>query len=482
MSTTNDSTYRLIEETPTPPTPLEALAPRSTSPAEQRHTAVKPPERLVSLDAFRGFIMLMLAAHGFGILALSKSPPDSPLWTIIDRDSLQWIAFHFNHPPWQASFVPGTHDAAIGPQWLHFGVSFWDLIQPAFMFMVGVAMPYSFGRREVMGQSRWRRIFHAAVRSLVLILMGVFLYSLNSSSTNWIFPNVLAQIGLGYFFVSLLIGRKKWVQGLALVTILVGTWIGIHVTPAPEGVDPASLNAKVENGEIYAPPYRQWSKNLNAFHTFDVWFLNQFPRPKEAGEFRFNGGGYQTLNFVPSMATMILGLLCGELLLSDRSRRRKFWYLVAAGVICWGLGVFFGATCCPIVKRIWTPSWALFSGGYVIGMLALFYLLFDILPFRKLAFPLVVLGMNSILVYFMGELMFGWLAANVHRHFGGAIRWVGGVIADWFRLFPQPPDSTTTSGAVLVDAFLPVINATGAVLLIWLFCWWLYRQRIFLRV
>lgn len=479
MAKKEAKTYQILENPPTAATPTKTVIDEdktSTAPPK------KPAGRLLSLDAFRGFIMLLLAAHGFGIAALARTPADNELWQILDRPTLQWISFHFTHPDWQSSFVPGTRDPAIGSPWLHVGVSFWDLIQPAFMFMVGVSLPFSMSRRESFGQNKLKRILHSLTRSATLVLMGVFLYSLSNKSTHWIFPNVLAQIGLGYFWVTLLVGRRRWVQIAAMITILVGTWVGIHTYTPPADASPEAVNARVEKGEIYAPPYRQWSKNLNAFHAFDVWFLNQFPRPSDVGEFKYNGGGYQTLNFVPAMATMILGLLCGELLLASWLPRRKFWTLVLIALGCWAFGIFLGATCCPIVKKIWTPSWVLFSGGYVVGMLAIFYLLFDILPFKRLAFPFVVVGTNSLLVYFMGELITKWLAQNVNRHFGWAIDGILGWIASTFHILNGSQVPPEEAGAFLHAAFQPVISATSAVIAIWLLCYWLYRQRIFIRV
>src|SRR5690606_11931742 len=104
--------------------------------------------RLVPLDAYRGFIMLMLAASGFGIARFAQLPEDAPVWQEQNRQTWQTIAFHFDHPQWESRF--GL-----------MGVSFWDLIQPAFMFMVGVAMPFSYLRREKSGQSALRRFVHA---------------------------------------------------------------------------------------------------------------------------------------------------------------------------------------------------------------------------------------------------------------------------------------------------------------------------------
>ncbi|WP_437185816.1 acyltransferase family protein [Planctomicrobium sp. SH668] len=449
---------------------------------ESTSSGMSAPARLVSLDAFRGFIMLMLAAHGFGIASLANAPEESPVWDLVNRPAFQWFAFHFEHPPWVSSFVPGTHDAAIGSPWWHWGVSFWDLIQPSFMFMVGVAVPYSLQRRNTQGESPFRRGLHALVRSIVLILMGVFLYSLWSPATNWIFPNVLAQIGLGYFFVYLCAGRKLWIPLTAFAFVLVGTWALMHFVPPPANYNPAEVNASVERGEVFAAPFAQWSKNGNAFSQFDVWFLNLFPRSEEAGPFTFNGGGYQTLNFIPSIATMLLGLFCGQILQSRIAPSRKLLSLIGLAIALLTLGVIAGATCCPVVKRIWTPGWVLFSGGYVVAMLAIFYTLFDLLPLQKLAFPLVVIGSNSLLVYFFGELLTGWFAENVKRHFGWIIEGTLGKIGELFKFFPNRDMLAGEMGSTLVTAFEPVINSTSAVIVIWLICYWLYRQRVFLKV
>ena len=120
---------------------------------------------------------------------------------------------------------------------------------------------------------------------------------------------------------------------------------------------------------------------------------------------------------------------------------------------------------CPIVKRIWTPSWVLFSGGYVIGMLALFYFLFDILPLKLLAFPLVVVGMNSILTYMLGQTISGWTRESVVKvHLAGMIENVFG---------PKALDPLW---------YGPITLPSTVFLLYWMFLLWLYRQRIFLKL
>ena len=444
-------TYRLQKSAK--PTAASPVA-RPTSTGKVRPPA--PPKRLVSLDAYRGFIMTMLAASGFGIASLAQLEPDNSVWKIWDYETFQHLQPHFEHPPWESITGWG-------------GVSFWDLIQPSFMFMVGVAMPFSYARRGAMGSSNTRRLFHAAFRAVVLTLMGVFLASQRSDSTNWIFTNVLAQIGLGYIFAYLLLGRSTAVQLGALMMILVGYWGFFVWNPPPADYDYSAVKASREDGEIYEEEFAPWSKNANAGHFFDEWFLNLLRSPAdaplpaanelsepaasvnadEAGEEEvdvatvvvatepgllrqwlfsnperhiFNAGGYVTLNFIPSVATTLLGILCGQLLMGRASTGNKLVTLILAGAICFGLGILAHHTVCPIVKRIWTPSWVLFSGGYVMWMLAAFYLVFDILPLKTLAFPLVVVGMNSIVMYMMGQMLRPWVGQHVVRtHFAGLL-------------------------------------------------------------
>ncbi|MBC8113967.1 MAG: DUF5009 domain-containing protein, partial [Candidatus Saccharimonas sp.] len=164
-----------------------------------------PDDRLGSLDAYRGFVMICLAANGFGIAATAKNFPDSSLW--------QSLKFQFDHVPWV-------------------GCAFWDLIQPSFMFMVGVALPYSYAKREATGESFLRMLGHAAVRSLVLILLGLFLSTGSKHTmTNFTFVNVLTQIGLGYTFLFLLWSRSPGTQLSMLIAILAGYWAWFAMTP-----------------------------------------------------------------------------------------------------------------------------------------------------------------------------------------------------------------------------------------------------------
>jgi heparan-alpha-glucosaminide N-acetyltransferase len=390
------------------------------------------PSRLVSLDAYRGWTMLAMASGGLGLHQVAENLRAAGG----DSQSWQLVGYEFEHVAWV-------------------GCSLWDLIQPSFMFIVGAAMAYSCANRQAKGQTYGQMLRHAIVRAVVLVMLGVFLRSNGRGETIFTFEDVLSQIGLGYVFLFLLWNRPAWVQFAAALCILVGYWCLFYAYPAPgpQEYAAAGLGADWPRLEGVAA---HWDKNTNAGAAFDGWFLNFFPRSKP---FALNGGGYLTLSFIPSLATMIFGLLAGGLLRSSRRDRWKFWLLVGAGVAGLAAGeILHWAGICPIVKRIWTPSWALFSAGWAFLILAGFYGIVDVLGFRKWTFPLVVVGMNSITMYVMAELCKGWLHDTIQTHFGS-------------RIFD-----------FLGEAYQPLLVQLWILLAMWLLCYWLYRQRIFIRI
>jgi predicted acyltransferase len=406
-------------------------------------------ERLVSLDAFRGLVMLAMASAGLGISQVAKATGDTP-WTT--------IAVQLDHVPWVGCVV-------------------WDLIQPAFMFMVGVAIPYSYGKRAERGDSPGSMFRHALARSFLLVALSVFLVSAWSERTNFLFTNVLAQIGLGYLFVVLLQGRGAAAQAAMAAAILAGYWLAFYLYPAPQpGVDMSreaynQAFAVSDDWPLLTGLASHWNKNANFAGWFDTWFLNLFPREK-TWTLADNEGGYHTLNFIPSIATMLFGLMAGELLRSARSRRAKILTLVVAGGLLLAGGWLAGETICPIVKRIWTPSWALFSGGIVVWILAAFYLVVDVAGLRRWTLPLVVVGMNSITMYVMAQLMKGWTWEQLGIHLGPLVAW-------------SPIHSTIAAllgPGVFDPVYEPIVRLTSVFVVFWLICAWLYRQRLFVRI
>lgn len=411
-------------------------------PGTQKQPPIAKPEtvhRLLSLDAYRGLIMVTLAFTGFGLAGTAR----------------EHLRLDETSPFWKEVFHQAEH-----AEWT--GGGYWDMIQPSFMFMVGVAMAFSYAKRQQMGQSYLGMLGHAAVRSLVLIFLGIYF------SGRWELMNVLTQIGLGYTFLFLLWGRSIRTQAIAAAVILIGTWLMYRCYPT-EGYD---FDAPVQYGpsgkEIPQSGITRtwalqhltgidpsWHKNHNVGQAIDLVLLNHLP---VATKFEFNSGGYQTINFVPSLATTLFGLMCGELLRSRRSYQYKLLVLLGAGIAGLLLGQALALTgVCPLIKRIWTPSWALYSTGWCCLILMSFYGIIDVLGYRRWAFALVVVGMNSIAIYFMGQTLRGY-----------TIRFWHGVANDAF----------TAVGPL----WTPMLECTLTGLLFWLVCLWMYRQKMFVRI
>lgn len=372
--------------------------------------------------------MLFMASGGFGLAQVAKRFPDVPAW--------QWTAYNLSHVPWV-------------------GGGAWDFIQPAFMLMVGVAVPFSLARRIREGQTLARRLVHAAFRAGILVALGVFLASNGKKQPDFVFVNVLAQIGLGYVFLIALAGQGQARQWAAITAIAVTTWLAFVLFPRPLPVgDLLDLGITPELAPKVVLPgsFSPWSMNMNVFAAWDRWFLNLFPRESP---FVFNAGGYQTLNFIPSVITMILGLMAGEALRQAGTPEKKLLWLLRTGAVCVGVGLVLGATLCPLVKRIWTPSWAIYSGGVSLWVVAAFYWAIDVRGWRSWAWPLVVVGMNSIAIYLAYQLLSGWIGAT-------AKCWLG--------------------SAMFAGVYGPVWQNTIVFATLWLWCWWLYRRDIFLRI
>ena len=368
-------------------------------------------ERLLSLDVYRGTVMLLLATSGLGLAKAAKQGEGA---------FAEFLVFNGSHPQWNSQFA-------------FLGVSVWDLIQPAFMFIVGVSMPFSYEKRARLGQSYGSRMRHAWTRAILLTLLGVFLQS-RWGDTNWLFTNVLSQIGLGYGFLFFLVGRSWKTQFTAGAAVLVGYYILMVLLP--RGLE--SWRAHFANGTSLP-------------QQFDLWFLNLFPREKP-----FDGHAYSTLNFVPSFVTMLMGLMAGQLLKrGEKSGGQKVKMLTIAAIILWIVGAILGVTICPVVKKLWSPSWALFSGGYAIGLLALFYWIIDVKKWNKWVFPFVIVGLNPLAMYLMGMLSKEFVRANLHRHL---------------------PDF------VFVGPVAPIVEACLIALIFWLVLWWMFRNKVFLRL
>src|SRR5437667_8439772 len=403
-----------------------------TTPILREAAPVKPSAaRNVAMYAYRGLVMLLMMAEVLQLSRVAAAYPTSLFWKI--------LAFNQTHVEW-------------------FGCSLHDTIQPGFSFLVGVALPYSIASRIAKG-ARFAELFgHALWRSLVLVALGVFLRSMDHSQTYFTFEDTLSQIGFGYPFLFLLGFRPpKWAWA-ALGVILSGYWLAWALYPLPgAGFDWQSVGVSAAwNAQHNFTGFAaHWNKNYNLGNRFDQWFLNLFPREDA---FAYNSGGYLTLSFIPTLGTMILGLVAGRWLRAAAPgipMRR----LLMAGVIGVAAGLLLHyAQICPVVKRVWTPSWTLFSGGLCFLFLAGFSWVIDVKRHRKWAFPLVVIGMNSIAAYCIAHFLENFITTTFRIHLG----------ANFFDFLGM--------------GLQPLIEGAAVLFCYWLVLFWMYRRKLFLKV
>lgn len=394
-----------------------------------REGTVSAPVRNVAVDAYRGLVMLLMMGEVLNFAKVARSFPNSVFWHV--------LAYNQTHVEW----------AGLG---LH------DMIQPSFTFLVGVALPYSIASRSRKGESFGKQLAHTFWRSFVLVALGIFLRSIQSSQTYFTFEDTLTQIGLGYTFAFLLAHcRAKWQWG-ALGAILFGYWLAWALYPVPgPSFNYAAVGVPADWHHNFSGFAAHWNKNSNLGQAVDVWFLNLFPR---ASRFVYNDGGYLTLSFIPTLGTMLLGLRAGEWFRSASPKIPIKRFLIAGLVLIAAGLLLHVAGICPIVKRIWTPSWTLFSGGICFLFLAAFSWVIDIKGYRRWAFPLVVVGMNSIAAYLIAHLWEDFIIDSLHIHLGYRV----------FRLFGM--------------ALEPLMLGIAVMLIYWLVLFWMYRRKIFLRI
>jgi len=397
---------------------------------ETRDTGVHTlAQRNSAVDAFRGFVMLLMMAEVLRLSRVAEVFPEGRL--------LAFLAFHQTHVPWA---------------WL----SLHDLIQPGFSFLVGVALPYSLARRLAQGGTDGRLFALALWRALILIALGIFLRSIGREGTNFTFEDTLTQIGLGYPFLFLLASRSSRTVWTALGLVLFGYWLAWALYPVPgAGYDYQAVGVPPDWPHHYTGLAAHWNKNANLGLAFDQWFLNLFPRQTP---FVANRGGYLTLSFIPTLGTMILGLVAGRWLRASAPTipMRRLLIAGVAGILA---GVLLHATGInPVVKRIWTPAWTLFSGGWCFLLLAAFCWVIEVRRYRRWAFPLIVVGLNSIAAYMIAHLFEDFFVASFRTHLGpGAFGWFG---AGW----------------------QPLLQGLAVLALYWLILFWMYRRKLFLRI
>jgi predicted acyltransferase len=366
--------------------------------------AVVIKERLKSLDALRGFDMFWIIG-GEGLFLTLKNFSHIPFiaFGIEQMDHVSWNGFHFM-----------------------------DLIFPLFLFLAGLAMPFSLKRQLEKGVPKKEVYLHIFKRTLILILFGILINGVQVLEFHKIrFASVLGQIGIAYMFGALIFlnfDYKK--QIIWVVGILVAYWAMLKFIPVP-GVGAGvltmegSLNGYIDRLFMPGHLYRE-------IHDPEGWLVK-----------------------IPATATALLGALTGAFIKEGKyNGYKKAGLLLIAGtvflILSRVLDPFF-----PINKNLWTSTFVLHTAGWSLLLFSLFYFVIDVLHFQKWAFPFVVIGMNSITIYLaVSYVNFGYTANAL---FGSIV-----------KLIP-------------VD-FQPFTQVIFLLLVEWCFLYFLYRKKIFLRV
>lgn len=362
----------------------------------------KSSKRLLSLDAFRGLTMFLLMGEAARVYAsLTEASQGSGFGILM---------MQFHHHPWN-------------------GLRFWDLIQPFFMFIVGVAMPFSYRSRRKRGDSQAAIRNHILYRCLLLFLFGTGLHCVYNHALVWELWNVLTQLSFT-ILVAYFLMRFSWKWQLsASVLLLVLTEILYRA------YDPAAPFVKDANFGSY----------------LDMILMGKIN----------NGGGWVTINCLPTAAHTIWGVVCGQLLLAERPADKKLRYLLIAAASGLVLGYLLDLLhITPIVKRIATTSFVLVSGGWAVLVLALFYWWIDLRQHDNGVQFFRIVGMNSIFIYLFAETI--------------GHQWLG----DFTKTFNH-------GFLGLLGLPIPILEITNAFLvwgIMWYLCYFLYKKSIFFKI
>ena len=381
-------------------------------------------ERLMSLDALRGFDMLWIMGFSGAVVALCS--------LVGAKDC--WLATQMSHVSWE-------------------GFRHHDTIFPLFLFLAGVSWPFSYASQVAKGSSTGRIVLRCLKRMALLILLGLIAgRALEFNFARYRYDSVLAHIGVCWCAAALLYTFvRSWKLRLAIVVgLLAGYWALVFFIPAPDAAavlsstDPAVAKKVAQYAAV-------GTDNFSPVGSLACWI----DRAYEIGvcnERIFNADG--VLGKLTGTALAMLGVLAGELLRKEMSGGRKTAILAGAGLAAVAL-TFAWSPVCPVIKKIWTPTFVLAAAGYSFLMLALFYWIVDVRGFRKWTFFFRVIGMNSITIYMLMRLV-NFNCTSKFLFAGVASR--GN--ADWSNF----------------------VILTGQVAVEWLVLWFLYEKKTFLKV
>ena len=369
--------------------------------ADNPNSSINTSERLLSLDFFRGLTMFLLIAE-YTLIYEHMIAPE------FEGTFIHWLGTQFHHHPWN-------------------GLRFWDLVQPFFMFIVGVALPFSVGKRFERGDTYAQVFRHAIQRSLLLLLFGWMLYCIGPGKITFRFQNVLAQLSVTYMIAFLLMRKTFWTQLSVSVVLILIVEMLYRFFPVQGFNQP------------FSPDH-----NFGSYVDFLI-----------SGE--LSSGSWVSFNAIPTAAHTIWGVLAGRLLLSKRTSYQKIKIMIIFGVA--GLIVGYGLDpITPIVKKISTSSFVFASGGWCLLALAFSYWFIDVKKISKWSHFLAIVGMNPLFIYLFAEAGGGeWLYHIVQPFSMAAFSWIGHSHAE-------------------------ILTSLIVWYLMWYICYWLYNRKIFIKI
>tara|TARA_R110000850_G_scaffold258835_11_gene385601 strand:- start:2585 stop:3631 length:1047 start_codon:yes stop_codon:yes gene_type:complete len=346
-------------------------------------------------------------------------------WIIGGAGLLRAIAEWTGSEPLIASVEANTRHTP----WV--GMTPWDLIFPLFVFMSGITMPYAISSKLEKGGSKkdaWKRLIS---RMAWLILIGFSFSMFKFDPAEFKPSTVLSLIGVSYLIAgAIVIHRPVRAQLMWAVGILVGYWLAFYVIPVP-----------MHGAGVVTPV-----GNIASF-------LDQNLTPGKMHMGIFDPEG--TIRVLPAAAMALLGAVTGHYLRSNASpTMRNVGVLVVSGVLLVGLGLLWSLFF-PIIKPLWSSSYIVFSAGWSLLLLAVFYLIIDVWQQRWFGFLFLPLGMNSITIY-------------------AAVHYVDFEYTAKFFFFG--------AGSLIGPDTAKVFVAAGVLIIEWLLLYFLYRRRIFLKV
>lgn len=307
------------------------------------------------------------------------------------------------------------------------GLRFWDLIQPFFMFIVGVAIPFSVGKREKRGDSKQSIVKHALIRSGLLLVFGWSLHCIGSGKMVFQFQNVLSQLAVTYLVAFFMRNQKAWIQiGITVLILLITEFLYRWFPVA--GFD-----------QPFTP-----DKNIGAW--FDMFISG-----------KLSGGHWVSFNAIPTIAHTVWGVLIGKLIIGKRTSKQKLLIMLIAGIVCLVAGYGLNSIT-PIIKRIATTTFVLASGGWTILAMALSYWIIDVLKYRSWTHAFAIVGMNPLFIY-------------LFAHVGGS-----DLIYAVFKPFTFFMMSWT--GEIYQQLLTSAVTWAG----LWYICWWMWKKKLFIRI